>query len=217
MKFHALCLALATFPALAAAQEAPADAPPPPPADETTRDDAPPAEDTQRFGANSVNVNLGGIALGAYEIQYMHLFAGTHGVFVEPYLELDDGDDSSASIYGANVGYRWHWSGQQNSGFLGLTAGYGIGSGEVTVTTNGQSETYDLDVTAFKLVPNIGYRWAFLDHFNVTIRGGVGYGSYSASTDSNDPDAQDAVETLDELLSFLPVAVDGEVSFGFIF
>ncbi|HUH04452.1 MAG TPA: hypothetical protein VML75_20795, partial [Kofleriaceae bacterium] len=64
---------------------------------------------------------------------------------------------------------------------------------------------------------NIGKRWAWDSGLNVTLRVGAGYGNYGISTDSEDPDAQEAVALVDDLLTLIPIALDGELSVGYAF
>lgn len=166
---------------------------------------------------NSVNVSPLGLLIGSYSVNYEKLFGGSHGLLVEGYFANSSGDDASAFSLGLSVGYRWHWSGKQNSGFLGVNAGYGLGGAEATINTGAVEKTFSLDTTALALTANVGKRWAWDSGLNITLRIGAGYGNYGVSTDDPDPDAQDAVEAVDTLLSFLPVAIDGELSIGYTF
>ena len=168
-------------------------------------------------GAHSINLSPLGVASGTYGLNYEFLLDGTHGFLLEgAYAKVGSDDASSTSTLG-NVGYRWHWSGQQSSGFLGLTMGYGVGSGEATVTYEGETSSWDVDVTTFKIVPNIGKRWAWDFGLNITIRGGIGYAQYEVSTSSDSEAAQEAVKDVNEVLEWIPVGFDGELSVGWIF
>lgn len=183
------------------------------PADEApqTQEEAAPEK------ANSVNLNPLGVVFGSYSLNYERLFGGTHGLLVEGLFSSSSNDTSSTVAYGGLVGYRWHWSGRQNSWFLGANVGYETGSGDGTVTTNGVEEKFDLSVSRLSATANIGKRWAWDFGLNITFRVGAGYGSYDVSTESDNPDVQDAVKTVDELLNFLPIAFDGELSLGWNF
>jgi hypothetical protein len=171
---------------------------------------------------NSINVSAFGLANNNYTFNYEYLQDGTHGFIIEPSLSFNSDASSSYVSYGANLGYRWHWSGKQNSGFLGLTLGYGIGTGKGTITVpmgkaSSEDKTFDLALTSLIAVPNIGYRWTWNAGLNVTFRIGVGYGQYDVSTSSLDPDAQLAVALVNGLLTVLPIALDGELSLGWCF
>ena len=162
---------------------------------------------------HSINPDLFGLTTGSYRLNYVYLLDGTHGFMIEPSLYMASEGNEEYTSYGATVGYRWHWDGAQDSGFLGVNVGYASGTG---ISKQG-GEEYDLTVTQFSMVPNIGWRWAWDFGLNITFRFGIGYGDYGASTESDDEAAKAGVEALDNLLNFLPVAVDGELSLGWNF
>ncbi len=170
---------------------------------------------------NSVNVSPLGVLAGSYGVTYERLMPGGHGGIVEGTLSRSSSDGSSATSGGLTVGYRWHWRGRQNSGFLGINAGYarGTGNGSITTTVNNveTKKNFDLSIGVFALTANVGKRWMLTDNINITFRIGAGYGNYSVTTESTDPDAKDAVKAVDDLLRFLPVAFDGELSAGYNF
>lgn len=165
---------------------------------------------------NSINASPLGVLIGAYNVNYEKLF-GSHGFLIEGSYARASNDDSSSADGGLNVGYRWHWRGKQNSGFLGITAGYSLGTGEATVGDGMSQDSFDVDYRVFAVTGNIGKRWAWDNGLNVTFRVGAGYGNWDVSTDSTDPDAQEATELVDDLLTLLPVALDGELSLGYTF
>lgn len=191
----------------ASAQEAPAEAP------AKARDTSAQAD----VRAHSVNLSPLGPLSGTYSVNYEHLFGGTHGLLVEGLYSNTTDKDTKSNSAGASVGYRWHWSDAQDSGFIGMTMAYETGTGTAKVTTNGESVSWDVDVTTLKLIPNIGRRWAWDSGFNITFRFGIGYAKYDVSTDSDEPGAKEATKLVDDLLTLLPVGVDGELSVGWIF
>ena len=162
--------------------------------------------------ANSINVSPLGVVFGNYALTYERLFAGHHGVIVEGIFSRSTGDEGDSMQYGGAIGYRWHWRGRQNSGFLGVTFAQSIGTGEVT--TNGMS--YDMSVRSTMITANIGKRWLF-GPINVTTRFGLGWGHHVASADSDTQEAKDAEELMNDILSFLPIGVEGELSVGYTF
>jgi hypothetical protein len=182
---------------------------------------APPAPPKE----NSINGNPMGALFGNYSLNYERLFSGTHGLMVEGTLSFSSGTSTSgteasaskSTLYGGAVGYRWHWSGQQQSGFLGLMAGYTVGSGSSTITSGGMSSNFDLTIKAPWVVGNIGKRWVWDSGINVTFRIGAGWAKYSVSSSSTDPQAQDAVKFLQDVLTLIPIALDGELSLGYTF
>lgn len=76
---------------------------------------------------------------------------------------------------------------------------------------------FDVDTTVSSITANVGRRWAWDSGLNITFRIGAGKGNYDVTTESDDPDAQEAVKAVDDLLAFLPVAFDGELSLGYVF
>jgi len=89
--------------------------------------------------------------------------------------------------------------------------------GPASIEVDGPPEGFGLDVASLGLTGNIGKRWQFDSGLNVTLRLGLGYGVHRVSTDSTDPDAQKAVDAVNELLTFLPFAAEGELSVGYSF
>ena len=166
---------------------------------------------------NSVNLSPLGILSGSYGLNYERLIGGYHGVLVEGNFSSSSGDDASSSSLGGTLGYRFHWRGNQDSGFVGLNLGYQTGSGEATITSGDTMKKFDVETTVSSVTANIGRRWAWDSGLNITFRIGAGKGNYDVTTDSDDPDAQEAVKLVDDLLAFLPVAFDGELSLGYVF
>ena len=165
----------------------------------------------------SINANPLAIVQGEYGGNFEYLLHGTHGLLVEADYWRDNGVDSSASGGGLRVGYRWHWRGRQNSGFLGVNVGAGAGTGSATVTNDaGQKMSYDLTVRTLEVTGDIGKRW-MLGPINVTARVGAGWAHRTASTSSGDPAAQQAASQVQDILAFLPIALDGELSLGYTF
>jgi hypothetical protein len=174
---------------------------------------------------NSINGNPLGALVLSYSLNYERLVNGTHGFLVEGKFGFDTGTSASgtetssskSTTYGGGLGYRWHWSGQQQSGFLGLMAGYSVGSGSSTITSGGMTQTFDLTIKAPWVVANIGKRWQWDNGLNITFRVGAGWAKYTVSTSSTDPEAQQGVKFLQDILTFIPIALDGELSLGYSF
>ncbi len=193
--------ALVTLPALASAQ----------PLGVTQTETTAPAK------TNSINVSPLGALLGNYSLTYEHLFNGTHGLIVEGNAAFDSNSDSSSYQMGGGVGYRWHWRGRQNSGFLGVMVAQSFGNGEVTTTSGTQKMTYDMGVRSTTITGNIGKRWMIGDSFNITLRLGLGWGHHVATAKVDNQEAKDAEKSLNDLLAFFPIGFDGELSVGYVF
>jgi len=174
---------------------------------------------------NSINGSPLGVLFGSYSVNYERLVGGTNGFMIEGNFSRStgtstvngDSTSSKSSLYGGGVGYRWHWSGQQDSGFLGLMAGYSVGTGSGTVADAAGIQQFDLTIKAPWVVANIGRRWQWDNGINFTIRAGAGWAKYTVSSSSTDPNAQDAVKALQDLLTLIPIALDGELSLGYTF
>jgi hypothetical protein len=167
---------------------------------------------------NSINANPLAIIWGDYGGNYEHLFGGRHGLLVEAAFSSGGNDEASYTSYGGALGYRFHWSGSQDSGFLGLNVGFGVGTGASTVANSaGQPMTYDLSIRTLYATMDVGKRWQFDSGLNVTFRLGAGRALRTVSTTSNAPDAQKAAQDLQDVLAWLPVTLDGELSLGYSF
>lgn len=81
----------------------------------------------------------------------------------------------------------------------------------------GDLNSFEVDYTSFGAVANIGRRWMLTDSLNITGRLGAGFAERSYSTDSDLPGADEAVTLTEDLVSFFPVTLDGEVSLGWTF
>lgn len=119
--------------------------------------------------------------------------------------------------FGGSVGYRWHWRGRQNSGFLGVTFTQTVGSGSVTQTVSGAEMTHDMSVRSTMLTGNIGKRWMLTDAINITARLGLGWGHHVATAKEDTQEAKDAEELMNDILAFLPIGFEGELSLGYAF
>ena len=178
--------------------------------------DVPPAVEKPAEPANSINVSPLGVLVGNYALTYERLFAGQHGLIVEGIATRSTGDDGNSTQFGGGVGYRWHWRGRQNSGFLGIMIAQGFGTGEVTVDNGAGEMTHAMTVRSTTVTGNIGKRWMF-GPVNLTVRFGLGYGHYVAKAKDDSQEAKNAEELMNDILAFLPIGVDGELSLGYTF
>ncbi len=166
---------------------------------------------------NSINISPLGLVAGNIALTYERLFSGTHGVIVEGVMNRSSSDDGDSLQFGGSIGYRWHWRGQQNSGFLGATFSQTMGSGSVTRTANGASMTHDMSVRSTMITANIGKRWMLTDAVNITARIGLGWGHHVATAKDNTPEAKESEEFMNDILSLLPIGAEGELSLGYAF
>ncbi len=180
--------------------------------------EAPPGTITEKRGepANSININPLGVVGLNYALTYERLFAGSHGLVVEGIATISNGDDGDSQQFGGGIGYRWHWRGRQNSGFLGVMFSQGFGSGEVVISDASGEMKHGMTLRSTTVTANIGKRW-MIGPVNVTVRAGLGYGKYVAKAKEDTQEAKDAEELMNDILAFLPIAVDGELSVGYTF
>jgi hypothetical protein len=164
----------------------------------------------------SVNLSPLGVAFGSYALNYEYLAKDGHGLLAE--ASFGTGKDSAGnttSDFGAGVGYRYHFAGGQSSWFAGPLLSYSAGNGTGTVSVNnGPTKAFDVNYSSVAVTANIGRRWVFADLINVTFRIGGGKAFRTFSTTSSDPDAQLAVDLVQKIVDFLPIAFDGELSVG---
>lgn len=166
------------------------------------------------MGANSVNLNPLGVLFGSYSVNYERLFDRQHGLLVEAgFSSSEDSNGDTAFATGALVGYRWHWSQSQDSGFLGANVGYYLGEGEASVNNS----SFKVDYTTVDITLNGGRRYAWKSGFNLTWRLGVGraFRSFEAQDDSEG--AKEAAQLIEDIVNFLPVTIDAELSIGWVF
>lgn len=166
---------------------------------------------------NSINVSPLGLIFGNLYLTYEHLFAGGHGLVIDAGGGSTDGDAASESHGSVGVGYRWHWRGRQNSGFLGVMLHQSVGSGEVTLGDGADAMTHDMTIRSTMLTANVGKRWMIGDKVNISLRFGLGWGHHVAEASSSGEDAEEAEAVMNGLLTLIPIGVDGELSVGYNF
>jgi hypothetical protein len=162
---------------------------------------------------DSINASPMGLVYGTYSLNYEHLFKGGHGILLEGGYSADNNDDISVDSGYGLIGYRYHFNGTQNSWFVGASASYGVATGTAKI----DDEKYSASIMSFGLTGNVGKRWQFDNGLNITFRAGAGYGQYTVDIDSNDPDAIEAEKDINDFLTLIPVALEGELSLGYSF
>jgi hypothetical protein len=161
-------------------------------------------------------VNFGmGTLWDSPSLTYEYLAAGGHGLLLGVNAFYARHDTGAGLGAGASVGYRWHWSGRQDSGFLGLNAGFDRDRSPMRITTDGMSEDAIVHTSTFYLVGNIGKRWMIRDRVNITARLGAGMAVRRLDTDAEE--AKPLVGVMETLLGLVPVTLDGELSVGYSF
>ena len=166
---------------------------------------------------DSINVSPFGLLFGNLYVTYERFNKG-HGLIVDVGFGRTSNDSGDESHGALGVGYRWHWRGRQNSGFLGVMLHQTYGHGEMTYNPGAADEmSYDMTVRSTMLTGNIGKRWMLGDSLNITLRLGLGLGHHVASAEEDTQEAREAEEDMNALLSLLPIGFDGELSLGYNF
>ena len=181
----------------------------------------PPAVYTQQAkpeSKDSINVSPLGLLFGNLYVTYEHLFNGKHGVIVDLGYGRSSNEDGAEDHGELGVGYRWHWRGRQNSGFLGVSFHQSYGSGYMTyMPDTAEEQRYDMTVKSTMLTANVGKRWMLGDSWNITLRFGLGLGKHTATAEEDTAEAKMAEEDMNALLSLIPIGWEGELSVGYNF
>jgi hypothetical protein len=175
---------------------------------------------------HSVNISPLGLLGGGFNANYEYL-SGRHGFLAEigttrwssdytstvngQVVEQEEIDGAHATV---GIGYRMHFSGRQNSWFVGAMLHQNLGTASIDNMEDGRTvRAEDVAYRSTTLTANGGKRWMLGDHLNLTLRLGVGIAERKVIDDDADPMAaaelQDTIE--------LPLAVDGELSLGWAF
>lgn len=169
---------------------------------------------------HSVNINPLGLAVGDYAVNYQWRFAASHALVGELTATWSTADDGTTRGFGGQVGYRYLSNGTQNSWMFGMMAGYDGGNTNVrTSATSGGltvARIYDLPYTRWRVTGTVGRRWVFGPGLNVTARMGVGAGKRAYAQGGN-AEANQQAATMEMVVNFLPVALDSEISLGWVF
>ncbi len=152
------------------------------------------------------------MSLGFFAGYYEYLKDGHHGLIFQ--AEYNRPFWGGTDFLAGSLGYRYHWSGSQDSGFIGANIRYGAGGTEGRTQSG---EKFDIDFSSLVMTANIGRRWAWDSGFNVTLRFGGGRADVNVSTESQSEEAQRSVRATKALLAILPIAIDSELTVGWIF
>lgn len=164
----------------------------------------------------ALNMCPGGIALGIFSANYERLLKPNHGIVFRADYELVPKTYSDAKI-DANgkafiVNYRYHFSGEMNSLFVGAFSRYRIYKGEGSL----ESIPFDFSIPEVTIGANAGKRWVWNNGFTMTFA--LGYGHFMGKTkvDESSPDIDHAIDTFKKEYDFLNGFL-GEFSIGYAF
>lgn len=164
----------------------------------------------------AINMCPGGIALGIFSVNYERLLKPNHGIVFRADYELVPKTYSDAKI-DANgkafiVNYRYHFSGEMNSLFLGAFSRYRVYKGEGAL----EGIPFDFSIPEVTVGANAGKRWVWNNGFTMTFA--LGYGHFMGKTkvDESTPDIDDAIDVFKKEYDFLNGFL-GEFSIGYAF
>jgi hypothetical protein len=138
-------------------------------------------------------------------VEWLH---GAHGVLVEGNYG-QDAQQLIASAFRTTAGYRYHWNGRMDSGFVGVNASYA----SVTSTSD---HSDSLTFRTVSVLGNVGKRWQLDNGMNFTARCGFGIAWGKLTTSSDDQFVMEEVADLDAR-NDIAVVWDSELSVGYSF
>ena len=164
----------------------------------------------------SINFSPFSAFAGSLSLNYAQLLDGYHGFLIEGALvdaiyEPTDPEEAKTTAEGFDilVGYRYHWSGGQDSSFWGVSAGHSRG-------TSSSDDGSNISYRNTTLTLNLGRRWAWESGFNITFRAGLGFGDYNFKSDGDTEERFD-VTVMNDLFEAFPIGFEGELSLGYCF
>lgn len=172
-------------------------------------------QDSQSF-KHSLNMCPLAVAFGIVSVNYEYLITPNHGIVARLDYESipDTYSDAKIEVDGkaAILNYRYHFSGQMESFYLGAFSRYRIFSGDGKLNDT----TFDFDITEFSLGLNAGKKWVWNNGFNINFTLGYGY-TFSDQKESNSStDVKKAIKVFKDDYAFIDAFL-GEFSIGYAF
>lgn len=176
----------------------------------------------ERAADDHLGINLLG-ALGFMRLNVAHWSLGYERVLSGGHAVLamlsgvhvhdpESGDALHVTTFGAHLGYRHHFR-RGDSPFVGIVAGYRIGSGRREAI-----ERSDFDVRQWSVLPQIGHRWHVPGlRLSITASAGVGYGPYRVTPDQPGEMAEQSADVAETALGATPLSTEFELSLAFAF
>jgi hypothetical protein len=144
-----------------------------------------------------------------FGVGYERTIGEHHGFYIESTAVHVHGDPTHVTLFGGGVGYRWHRSLTRSAPFVGVMAIAHVGRGRMDLETGSEH----VDVTSIGGVAQIGYVWRW-DRWVFATRIGAGYGRYMVTSDN---DVEAVEESIRDVLAYVPVELDAELSIGLRF
>ena len=153
---------------------------------------------------------------GIYSINYEYLFRPNHGLVGRFDYESIPKTYTEANIESSGVAfilnYRYHWSGEMKSIYLGAYSRYRYYEGKGIL----ESTKFDFKVPELTFGLNIGKRWVWQSGFNINFALGYGFSTtkWNSSTSSESIDL--VLKEFENEYGFFDPFL-GELSIGFAF
>ncbi len=153
---------------------------------------------------------------GIYSINYEYLLKPNHGLvgrldyesIPKTYTEADIESSGVAFI----LNYRYHWSGEMKSWYLGAYSRYRYYEGTGTL----ESTKFDFDVPELTFGMNIGKRWVWNNGFNINFALGYGFSSINWNSSPTSDSIDLVLKAYEDSYDFFDPFL-GELSIGFAF
>ena len=159
----------------------------------------------------------GGIVFGIYSVNYEYLAGQNHGLVARLDYEsvsetLSDNTIIKANGYGFTFNYRWHFSGNMESFYIGSYARYKVYNGD---GTNGATK-FDFTLQEYTLGLNAGKRWVWNSGINVNCAFGYGISKLNKETDPSNSSNDSTLDKFIDDYTFIDPFY-GEISVGYAF
>lgn len=165
---------------------------------------------------HAINVCPIAVVFGIYAINYEYLFAPQHGLDVRyeyeavPKSYTDAAIESSGMAFSLN--YRWHWSGEMNSVFLGAYTRYKFYNGSGVL----ESADFDFDLKEYTIGLNLGKRWVWDSGINATFALGYGFSTDTRTSSPKNASVDAKINEFEDSYDFISPFY-GELSVGYAF
>jgi hypothetical protein len=165
---------------------------------------------------HSINMCPGGIIFGIYSANFAYLFSKPHGLVArfdyESVSKSFSGEKIDANGYAIILNYRYHFSGNLESIFVGSYARYRVYQG----TGNTGTQDFNFTMPEFTFGLNVGKRWVWNSGFNINLALGYGFAKNSKNPDSDHVSFKNTLNKFEDEYDFLGPFL-GEFSLGYAF
>lgn len=165
---------------------------------------------------HAINFCPGGPIFGVYAINYEYLFKPHHGMIARFDYEAVPKSYTEANIESNGVAfilnYRYHFSGELESTFVGAYTRYKIYNG------NGRldAQDFDFNLKHFTLGVNAGKRWVWNSGFNITFQLGYGLATGNRNATPTSSSIKSILNSFEKKYDFIDPFF-GELSIGWAF